>query len=389
MSGRASVMKVMKNVKKPKLEIAQMDDTNRALCYALRNPPKGTKPMTLSEIVKKVKKTDGTRPTFGGVAHAVKTFHAAKKPVGRPKGCRKTTKADDNRLMKTFHTVRPPGRGIDSRRVHKALPKTLQKKMGRRTIRRRLAEKGFTPQLKMCKQDFKESQVRKRMKFQQEHDGVSAAGWKQKLQGVGDFKDFTYYPQHMRSKFLALRAPWTYMTKAERKKPEFQRPKRWFPKQDWKQVKKQKVFGLTTSNGKTLCFLVPKPFTSKDWALEMKNRVVPFLKRTFPNKRSFQILLDGEGLFYAPDAKKAMEEGKVSVLANWPKYSPDLNPQENVWAWSEERLRAEEEDDDSFEDFQTRVLRACHAYPYGEKLVGGMAKRMQILSDRKGANIGK
>ena len=90
MSGRASVMKVMKNVKKPKL--ARMDDTNRALCYALRNPPKGTKPMTLSEIVKKGKKTDGTRPTFGGVAHAVKTFHAAKKPVGRPKGCRKTTK---------------------------------------------------------------------------------------------------------------------------------------------------------------------------------------------------------------------------------------------------------------------------------------------------------
>jgi hypothetical protein len=35
------------------------------------------------------------------------------------------------------------------------------------------------------------------------------------------------------------------------------------------------------------------------------------------------------------------------------------------------------------------VLKACKDYPFGGKLVGSMAKRMKLLLDKKGANIGK
>ena len=179
--------------------------------------------------------------------------------VGRKPGWRKTTKDEDGAIIKTFHKVRPPGHGVDSRVIHKALPQRLAMKICRRTVRNRLAEKGFVPQLKTAKQDFKESQIRKRLSFGREHEGESAIEWKTDLQGAGDFKDFTWYPDDLRPRFLQLRARWTYMTKAERRKPAFQRPKVWFAKKDWKRVKKQKVFGLTTSNGKKLCFLVPKP----------------------------------------------------------------------------------------------------------------------------------
>ena len=68
---------------------------------------------------------------------------------------------------------------------------------------------------------------------------------------------------------------------------------------------------------------------------------------------------------------------------------PDLNPQENVWACAEETRRDDEKDRDSFEVFQKRVLKACRAYSFGEKLVGAMAKRMKLLLEKEGANIGK
>ena len=86
-----------------------------------------------------------------------------------------------------------------------------------------------------------------------------------------------------------------------------------------------------------------------------------------------------------------MREGGVSTFPNWPKYSPDLNPQENVWARAEEDLRALEGEDDSFEDFQKTVLTATKAYPkkFAVKLVGSMAKRMKLVLTKKGANIGK
>ena len=83
------------------------------------------------------------------------------------------------------------------------------------------------------------------------------------------------------------------MSDAERAQEAFQRPKKWFPKQEWAKVKKQKVFGITTSTGKQLCFLVPKPYSTALWAEDIKNKVGPFLRRAFPSKTSYTILLDG------------------------------------------------------------------------------------------------
>lgn len=42
-----SVMKVKKNMTK---DFSRMDAPNRAMCYALRNPPKGGTPMKLEQI---------------------------------------------------------------------------------------------------------------------------------------------------------------------------------------------------------------------------------------------------------------------------------------------------------------------------------------------------
>jgi hypothetical protein len=179
------------------------------------------------------------------------------------------------------------------------------------------------------------------------------------------------------------------MSDAERSQEEFQRPKKWFPKKEWVKTKKQKVFGLTTNSGEQLCFLVPKPYSTVLWALDVKNKIIPFLKRQFPNRTEFTILFDGEALIHGPEAKLAMQVGGIKVFGNWPGYSPDLNPQENVWAWCEPDMRKHEKPTDSFEIFGTRLLKTCKTYPDGHKLIVGMPKRMQKVVDRDGANIGK
>ena len=80
--------------------------------------------------------------------------------------------------MNTFHKVRPPGHGTDSREIHKALPKKLRLKIARRTVIRRLAAKGYTPQTKLNLSDPSVKQKSKRLTFSRKHSAKSAQAWK-------------------------------------------------------------------------------------------------------------------------------------------------------------------------------------------------------------------
>ena len=177
------------------------------------------------------------------------------------------------------------------------------------------------------------------------------------------------------------------MTKKEKYLPAFTRPKRWFKTSDYKKTTKQKVFGFTASTGHKLAFLVPKPWCTEQWAAEIRAQLAPFLKSCFPGRTSFCTLIDGEKLLHGPAAKAAMAENGITVLPNWPSYSPDMNPQENVWAWAEDRLRELERDTDTFGDFQAKVMQAVCEYPVASavKLIPGMAKRCKKVVEAKGA----
>ena len=353
----------------------------------MRNPPKGIKKYKLTDIQKMIVKEDGTRPSIGAISEASLTFMDTKSDRRRPVGSRKTTKAEDKELFKTFHKVRPPGCGVDSRSLHCALPKKVSKKIGRRTVIRRLAEKGFVPDRKMQKSDPGPALMKKRLAFVRKYKDRTAQQWKSKLQGVSDYKEFTYYPRVLQSKFKRFRATWTYMTKTEKKTPAFARPKRWFPKKEWKKVKKFKIFGMCTSNGKILAFPVPYPNSGQQWANDIKTHVAPFLKKSFPNLSSYEILLDGEPLLHCPEAKVMMKKYNITALPGWPKYSPDMNPQENVWAWAEPALRKLEKPQDTLSKFQENVLKTVRAYPSAGKLVGAMAKRCKLVEDALGGMI--
>ena len=151
-----------------------------------------------------------SHPTKQGVWKAVRDYNKKKKAVGRPKGWKKTTAKENKVIMTTFHKKRPPGHGVDAREVHEALPKKIRKKIGRRTLRRRLAEKGYTPKKKVQKDDPPLKSRTKRWRFGQKHREKTRRQWSSTLQAVGDVKDctkhtffsllippFAFYPQKM------------------------------------------------------------------------------------------------------------------------------------------------------------------------------------------------
>ena len=74
----------------------------------------------------------------------------------------------------------------------------------------------------------------------------------------------------------------------------------------------------------------------------------------------------------------------ITAMPGWPKYSPDLNPQENVWSWLEKALRNEEHKSDTYAVFCRRLLRVAQRYPGAPRLIGTMADRIRKVLDARG-----
>jgi hypothetical protein len=66
--------------------------------------------MPYLEILKHVKKKDGSAPSIRAVQNAVYTWATDRKQVGRKEGWRKTTKKDDRTILAKFNELRPPAR---------------------------------------------------------------------------------------------------------------------------------------------------------------------------------------------------------------------------------------------------------------------------------------
>ena len=165
-----------------------MDAANRALCYFYRHPPpdSGVRPSSFEKITYMVVKQDGERPSVGGVFKAVKEFRKARKVRGRRIGWRKTTKHDDKVIKATFHKLRPPSCGVDSEELHRALPLSIRSKVCPRTLRNRLAAKGYIPRAKVEKGDLGKPYREARLAFCSVHDQRDPQSWQSHLQGCGD-----------------------------------------------------------------------------------------------------------------------------------------------------------------------------------------------------------
>ena len=86
---------------------------------------------------------------------------------------------------------------------------------------------------------------------------------------------------------------------------------------------------------------------------------------------------------------KAFKDHNITLLPNWPKHSPDLNPQENVWPVAEKNLRKLEKPGDKFSSFPNKAVKAVKQYKAAHKLVGSMASRVKLCIESQGGMIKK
>ena len=68
-------------------------------------------------------------------------------------------------------------------------------------------------------------------------------------------------------------------------------------------------------------------------------------------------------------------------------YSPELNPQENVWARAEPDLRALESGSDKYNPWKKKVFAAVNQYPGFDKLIPSMSRRVKTCLARQGAML--
>ena len=367
-----------------------MSASMQALCYFYRNPPPGSgvKPQPYKAIPKLIK---APSMEVGRVKMAVRRFHLKRQTRGRKVGWRKTTPAEDATIFSCFKRVRQPlGSLVEARDVWRALPVALRSKVTMRTVLNRLRDKGFSMHDKLAGDDLGEKWRLRRLAFSKTHAGRTARQWTRRVQAVADFRYFVYFPKKMKTRHKRKSAPRTIMHQRERKKAPFLKPRSHvFKRSEYKCVQKVKVFGLTTSAGASLLCHVPTQLRAADWVKLVKRRIGPFMRQAFPQRKTCTLLLDGETLMHTPEAKAAMREAGLKPLPDWPSHSPDLNPQENVWAWAEPKLRKAETMADSFEKFKQRVAVVCQKYPGGRKLVPSLAHRMELCLQKAGGSIRK
>ena len=368
-----------------------MDERTRALCYFYRHPPQaaGVKPMPYARIASVVPAKP--RLNKDQVRWAVKHFHLKRKQRGRPAGFRKTTTLEDKTILATFFKVRQPlGSCVESRDVWNALPSPLRTKLSLRTIRNRLREKGYAMDEKLTGDDKGLAWRQTRVRFCKRRAHWSEAMWKNNVQAVGDFRFCTFFPKRFKRRKAVQGCPRTIMSKAEKTKAAFLKPKRHiFKRSEYKHALKAKVFGLTTSNG--LSLVVPSTLHPKspEWVKILRTHVRPFLAEAFPGRKSYTVLLDGETIMHTEEANAAMRDCGVRLLSPWPAHSPDLNPQENVWGWAEKQLRKHEQRTDTFTVFKRRIIQVSQKYVGKAKLVPSLAGRLEKCVRRRGGPIGK
>jgi transposase len=253
-------------------------------------------------------------------------------------------------------------------------PRQVRRKLnldcGRRTVDRRLQEAGLFGRVARHKRNYTAEEVRKRLSFAEGYKGWTVEQWSKVL--FSDEKCF--YGNGFCGRV------WVRRPKGEALNPEYCMDKQAHPV-------KVNVWASFCASGQGYCHIFNEKLDKHLYKRILADNLLPSARLHFslapPLVEQWYFLQDNSPNHTANAVRTWLHDNGVSCI-DFPPYSPDLNPIENLW--NEMARDVELHDCDTMEELQD-VVAAVWDKVDGDSmrtLVHSMPKRCQAVIDAKG-----
>lgn len=240
-----------------------------------------------------------------------------------------------------------------------------------RTIQRSLKNSGQLAYRPVCSPRLSKGQMNVRLEWARRHLHWSVEDWSKVI--FSDESAFDISPP--KSHFVRRKAgslPNMLQTKQHR--PYLQRLMFW---------------GCFSSNGAGPLVLIDGTMNSQKYVDVLQNYLLPKIRQWYgPRQRACIFQQDNAPCHKAVDTLQFLEQQRLRIL-DWPPYSPDLSPIENLWAIIKQRLN----DEGSFSraDMTEKIMSHWNnselMNKYIKSLLESMPRRIKAVIENKGGAI--
>ncbi|CAD7078657.1 unnamed protein product [Hermetia illucens] len=117
------------------------------------------------------------------------------------------------------------------------------------------------------------------------------------------------------------------------------------------------VWGAICSKGTVRLAFTSARMNSQEYQNVLQDNLLPFINSFEGNEVIFQ--QDNASVHVSRSTKAWLEANSIATL-EWPAYSPDLNPIENVWGWLVRQIYSQDKEYSSRNELKEAIERAWH-----------------------------